>query len=66
MDTTANADQQGEIVCAVIMRRVNRTATIEIIAPPSVDEGQYEAVMYSFRLMAKHAVDTMIKLDEYS
>lgn len=64
MDAIANPGQPGEIVCAAIVRRVNKTATIEIIAPPSVDECDYVAVMHSFRLMAKHAVDTMILLDE--
>lgn len=60
--TTETPGQPGEIVCAVIMRKANKTATIEIIAPPSVEEDHYGGVKYSFRLMVKHAVDTMIKL----
>lgn len=55
MQETVKPDQPGEVVFAVILRRVDRTATIEMTVP-SLDKGH----MYSFRLMAKHAMDTMV------
>lgn len=51
--------QPGEVFCAVVVRRHEGTAVIEMVVPEEKHWDDLHTIGYSFGLMVRHAVTVM-------